>query len=266
MMRALKRFTDEKYILMYVERWLKAPVQEPDGTLRESSGRGTPQGGVISPILANIFLHFAFDMWFGKQYPKGTFERYADDILIHCSQFGEAEKTLQAVERRLNECKLELNHSKTKLVYCNSNQRQLYPSEKQCRSFDFLGYTFKPRIVKTTGRIKLGFSPGISQKSQKKIGEVLYNLKLHRMVHLTLDKLAEILRIKSYNWVNYYGKFRMSCMRRVFRVLNFRLARWVRNKYRRFRRRHWYQAYLWLRNVSKAFPNMFVHWQYGFRP
>jgi RNA-directed DNA polymerase len=266
MMKALKRFTNEKYILIYVERWLKAPVQEPDGVLRESNGRGTPQGGVISPILANIFLHFAFDMWFGKRYPKGTFERYADDIIIHCSQFGEAEKTLQAVERRLNECKLELNQRKTKLVYCNSNQRQLYPSEKQCRSFDFLGYTFKPRIVNTTGRIKLGFSPGMSQKSQKKVCEVFYKLKLHRMVHLTLDKLAEILRIKSYNWINYYGKFRMSCMRRVFRVLNFRLARWVRNKYRRFRRRHWYQAYLWLRNVSKAFPNMFVHWQYGFRP
>jgi group II intron reverse transcriptase/maturase len=266
MMQLVRQFTQEKYILLYVERWLKAPVQLPDGTLKESDGRGTPQGGVISPLLANIFLHFAFDLWFGQRYPKGTFERYADDIIIHCTQFEEAERTLESIARRLKEFKLDLNQSKTKIVYCNSNHKQIVPAEKKSRSFDFLGYTFKPRIVKTGTRIKLGFSPGISSKSMKRINETCYKLKIHRMVHLTLDKIAVILRSKTRGWINYYGKFRMSCLHGVFRTLNFRLAHWVRNKYRRFRRRHWYHAYLWLVEVSKAYPNMFVHWGYGFRP
>ena len=132
---------------MYVERWLKAPVQLPDGTLRESAGKGTPQGGVISPLLANIFLHFAFDEWFGTRYPKGAFERYADDIIVHCSQYEEAVKTLEAIDLRLKEYKLNLNRSKTKIVYCNSNQKQRYPKDRQSRSFDFLGYTFKPGLL-----------------------------------------------------------------------------------------------------------------------
>jgi RNA-directed DNA polymerase len=266
MMQLVRQFTEEKYILMYAERWLKASVQLLDGTLRVSSFRGTPQGGVISPLLANIFLHFAFDEWFGKQYPKGTFERYADDIIVHCSQFGEAEKTLETIERRLKEFKLNLNQSKTKIVYCNSNQKQLFPKEKKSRSFDFLGYTFKPRIVKTGSRIKLGFSPAISRKSQRRINEVCFKLKIHRMVHFNITRIADILQSKIRGWINYFGKFRKSGMRGVFRMLNFRLAHWVRNKYRRFRRKNWYFAYKWLVGISKAFPNLFLHWEYGFRP
>jgi len=266
MMQLARNFTQEKYILMYVERWLKAPVKLLDGTLKEHIGKGTPQGGVISPLLANIFLHFAFDEWYGKQYPKGAFERYADDIIVHCSQFGEAEKTLEAIERRLKEFKLNLNRSKTKIVYCNSNQKQQFPKEKQSRSFDFLGFTFKPRIVKTGDRIKLGFSPAISRKSQKRINATCFKLKIHRMVHLNIGRVAEFLKPITRGWINYYGKFRKSCMHGVFRALNFRLANWVRNKYRRFRRKHWYFAYRWLVGISKDFPNLFLHWEYGFRP
>jgi len=266
MMQMVSNFTQEKYILMYVERWLKAPVKLLDGTLKENIGKGTPQGGVISPLLANIFLHFAFDEWFGEQYPKGIFERYADDIIVHCTQFGEAEKTLEAIERRLKEFKLNLNRSKTKIVYCNANQKQQFPKEKKSRSFDFLGFQFKPRIVKTGSRIKLGFSPAISRKSQKRISETCYKLKIHRMVHLNIGRIAEILKSKTRGWINYYGKFRKSCMHGVFRTLNFRLAHWVRNKYRRFRRKHWYFAYNWLVGISKDFPNLFLHWEYGFRP
>ena len=148
MMLAVKWFTKEKYILMYVERWLKAPVLLLNETLKESDGKGTPQGGVISPLLANIFLHFAFDMWFGKNYPEGKFERYADDIIVHCDTFKEAQERLNAIEQRLKECKLELNRSKTKIVYCQNSQKRQAPSEDVKRSFDFLGYTFKPRYVK----------------------------------------------------------------------------------------------------------------------
>ncbi len=266
MMQMAGRFTQEKYILMYAERWLKAPVMLLNGTLKENKDKGTPQGGVISPLLANIFLHFAFDEWFGEQYPKGAFERYADDIIVHCRQFEEAEKTLEAIEQRLKEFKLNLNRSKTKIVYCNSNQKQHFPVEKQSRSFDFLGYTFKPRIVSTGKRLKLGFSPAISKKSQKRISEVCFKLRIHRMVHLNIGKIAEMLNVRIRGWINYYGKFRMSGMQGVFRILNYRLALWVRNKYRRFRKKHWFHAYKWLVGISRDFPTLFVHWKYGFLP
>ena len=266
MMQAVKRFTKEKYILLYVERWLKAPIQLKDGTIKVSESKGTPQGGVISPLLANIFLHFVFDMWIGQILPKGRFERYADDIIIHCRDFKETARTLEAITLRLKEYKLELNQSKTKIVYCHNSQKPLIPNVVVYRSFDFLGFTFKPRIVKVGGIIQMGFTPSISRKSQKRINEECFKLKIHRMTHLTLDKIAEILRSKTRGWINYFGKFRRSDMHGVFRTLNFRLALWVRNKYRRFGRKRISFAYKWLVEISKHFPTMFVHWEYGFLP
>lgn len=266
MMQAVKRFTQEKYILLYVERWLKAPIQLKDGTINVSEGRGTPQGGVISPLLANIFLHFVFDTWIGQILPKGRFERYADDIIIHCKDFKETTRTLEATRLRLKEYKLELNQSKTKIVYCHNSQEPRIPNVEVNRSFDFLGFTFKPRIVKVRGIIQMGFTPGISRKSHKRINEECFKLKIHRMTHLTLDKIADILRSKTRGWINYFGKFRRSDMHGVFRTLNFRLALWVRNKYRRFGRKRISFAYKWLVEVSKHFPTMFVHWEYGFLP
>lgn len=265
MMQLVKEFTQEKYILLYTERWMKALVQLKDGTLKASEGKGTPQGGVISPLLANIFLHFAFDKWFVIKHRKGRFERYADDIIVHCSDYNETIRTLESITRRLKEFKLDLNQSKTRIVYCHNSQKPRVPTMVH-RSFDFLGYTFKPRIVKFRGITRMGFSPGISRKSQKRISEVCFKLKIHRMVHLTLDKIAIILKSKTRGWINYFGKFRRSEMHGVFRMLNFRLIKWVRNKYRRFWRKRKYCAYLWLLEVSKKFPNLFMHWEYGFRP
>jgi RNA-directed DNA polymerase len=265
MMQLVKQFTQEKYILLYTERWMKAPVQLKDGALKASEGKGTPQGGVISPLLANIFLHFAFDKWFATKHLKGRFERYADDIIVHCSDFKETMRTLESITQRLKEFNLDLNQCKTRIVYCHNSQKPRVPT-KVYRSFDFLGYTFKPRIVKVRGITQMGFSPGISRKSQKRISEVCFKLKIHRMVHLTLDKIAIILKSKTRGWINYFGKFRRSEMHGVFRTLNFRLIKWVRNKYRRFWRKRKYCAYLWLVEVSKKFPNLFVHLEYGFRP
>lgn len=267
MMRALKRFTMQKHHLMYCERWLKAPVQLKDGTIKQSEGKGTPQGGVISPLLANIFLHFAFDTWFEASYPEISFERYADDIIIHCRHFKEALLVLEAVNKRMNSCKLELKKQKTNIVYCKGNQKKQPPFKPKHVSFDFLGFTFKPRVVRSkTGRIYRGFTPAISKKSQKVISEKFFELKLHRMVHLQLPQLAEILTDKLRGWFHYFGKFRMSAMRFVMRVLNFRLIRWVRNKYKRFRRKHWYFAYKWLKETSIKYPTMFEHWKIGFTP
>jgi len=266
LMRAVQWLTKEKYILMYVERWLKAQVLLLNGTLRESDGKGTPQGGVISPLLANIFLHFAFDMWFGKHYPEGKFERYADDIIVHCDTFIKAQERLNAIEQRLKECKLELNRSKTKIVHCQNSHKRQAPNKEVKRSFDFLGYTFKPRYVMFKGKIRIGFTPGMSRKNQKRINDLCFKMKIHRLTHLSIYQIAGMLRSKTRGWINYYGKFRKSEMGGMFRVLNFRIARWVRNKYRRFRKKPWYCAYKWLVNVSKTYPGLFVHWDHGFLP
>jgi group II intron reverse transcriptase/maturase len=267
MMRALKRFTTQKHHLLYCRRWLTTSVQLEDGTIKLSEGKGTPQGGVISPLLANIFLHYAFDMWFEENYPELAYERYADDIIIHCKHFKQALSVLDAVNQRMKRCKLELKKQKTNIVYCKGNQRKHPPFKPKYVSFDFLGFTFKPRIVRShTGRIYRGFTPAISKKAQRVITNKLFKLKLHRMVHLQLPQVANVLASKLRGWLYYFGKFRMSAMRYIMRVLNFRLIRWVRNKHKRFKKKHWYFAYLWLKETSKKYPTMFVHWKVGFVP
>lgn len=266
LMKAVRHYTNKKHILMYVKRWLEAPVQLEDGTLKVNEGTGTPQGGVISPMLANIFLHVVFDKWMEKNYPESPFERYADDVVIHCRNIKEALRMLETINKRMNECKLELNKEKSKIVYCRRNQKRQPPFKVRYQKFDFLGFTFKPRIIKERGKLKLGFSPAISQKRQSRMAKEFYKLKIHRMVHLQLSDIAVLLEPKLRGWINYYGKYRMSEMHKVFRVLNMRLARWVRNKYRMFRKKPWYNSYKQLKTISKSYPNLFIHWQYGFLP
>jgi RNA-directed DNA polymerase len=267
LMKAVRHYTQEKHILMYVERWLQAPVQLADGTIKHPEGKGTPQGGVISPVLANIFLDIVFDKWIAKESPTTPFERYADDIVIHCVNIKEALRLLEKIKARFSGCKLELNQEKSKIVYCRSNQKRQPPFKVRYQKFDFLGYTFKPRVVKERGKLKMGFSPAISQKSRSRIAAELKAMDFHRWVHFPISKIAELLRLKTIGWINYYGKFRMSEMRKVFRLLHVRLVKWIRNKYRRFRKQRWYAAYKFLQRISKDYPTLFVHWQYeGFRP
>lgn len=266
LMKAVSHYTSKKHILLYVKRWLEAPVYTEGGTIVRNQTKGTPQGGVISPVLANIFLHIVFDKWMEKNYPEAPFERYADDIVIHCRNIKESLRMLEHINKRMNECKLELNQQKSKIVYCRSNQKRQPPFKVKYQKFDFLGFTFKPRVIKDRGKIKLGFSPGISQKKQTKIAKELYKLKIHRMVHLHLSDIASILAPKLRGWINYYGKFRKSELRKIFRILNKRLARYIRNKYRRFRKKHWFFSYKQLIYISKSYPNMFYHWEHGFLP
>ena len=266
LMKALKHYTGKKHILLYCERWLKSPVQLPDGTLKHPEGKGTPQGGVISPVLANIFMDIVFDKWIEKNYPDIEFERYADDIVVHCRHIKQALRLLEAIKKRLKDCKLELNREKSKIVYCRRNQKKQPPFKVYYQKFDFLGFTFKPRMIKERGKIKLGFTPAISQRNIARISEELFKMKIHRWVHFPLSRIAELLKSKIRGWLNYYSKFRKSELRRLFRVVNRRLAKWVRNKYRKFRRRHWYYAYKYLIGIAKNYPTMFEHWKYGFLP
>ena len=266
LMKALNHYTEKKHILLYCERWLKSPVRLPDGTLKHPEGKGTPQGGVISPVLANIFMDIVFDKWIEKNYPDIEFERYADDIVVHCHHIKQSLRLLEAIKKRLKDCKLELNREKSKIVYCRRNQKKQPPFKVYYQKFDFLGFTFKPRLIKERGKIRLGFTPAISQKNIARISEELFRMKIHRWVHFPLSRIAELLKSKIRGWLNYYSKFRKSELRRLFRIVNRRLAKWVRNKYRRFRRRHWYYAYKYLIGIAKNYPNMFEHWKYGFLP
>jgi group II intron reverse transcriptase/maturase len=265
-MKALRHYTDRKHILMYCERWLQAPVQMPDGTLKHHQGKGTPQGGVISPILANIFLDIVFDKWMEKNYPDIKFERYADDIVVHCQDIKQALRLMEAIRERMKDCKLELHQEKSKIVYCRRNQKKQPPFKVRYQKFDFLGFTFKPRIVKVRGKLVLGFSPAISPKNMTRLTDELRKLEIHRWVHFPLSKIAELLKSKIRGWLNYYSKFRKSELRKLFRVVNLRLAKWVRNKYRKFRRRHWFRAYKYLKGIGSSYPNLFEHWKYGFLP
>jgi len=266
LMKGLRYYTSKKHILLYCERWLKAPVQLPDGTLKPSEGRGTPQGGVISPILANIFLDIVFDKWMEKHYPDVAFERYADDIVVHCQHFKQALRLLEAIKQRMKDCKLELNREKSKIVYCRRNQKNQPPFKVHYQKFDFLGFTFKPRISMMNGKLKLGFSPAISSRNIARISDEIFKRKIHRWVHFPLSKIAELLNPQIRGWVNYYSKFRKSELRKLFRVINMRLVKWIRNKYRKFRRRHWYNAYKYLRGIAQCYPYLFVHWQFGYLP
>ncbi len=262
-MRAVRRYTDCRWVLLYAERWLKAPSQLEDGTLvvRE---RGTPQGGVVSPLLANIFMHLAFDTWMQKQHPGVPFERYADDVIVHCETEAQAQMVRKSIERRLAQCKLELHPEKTKIVYCkDDNRRGGYPNEK----FDFLGYTFRPRRSKNRwGKYFISFTPATSDKAAKKMQQTMRNWGLHRRSDKSIDDLARMVDPVLRGWINYYGGYCRSALNPVLRHLNRALTKWAMRKYKRLRGRQ-RNATHWLGRVARREPELFAHWRLlGLRP
>lgn len=267
MIRALRYFTNKKHIILYAKRWMKAPIQLKDGTQIQNTEKGTPQGGVISPILANIFLHVVFDEWMAIHYPDCPFERYADDAVIHVKNEPYARQILKAVRQRMEECKLEMHPEKTKLVYCNRKGRRKKKEVKH-QQFDFLGFNFRPRKVMTKeGKLMYGFSPSISKKKTKLIISKCRDLRFHRWVHLDIHQLSRALSSKIRGWINYYGKFHLSGLKTAFLHLNRRLAKWAFNKYKRFKRRKSvYHALRWIRQLARNYTYLFPHWKYGFTP
>src|SRR5205807_180367 len=133
--------TDQRWVLLYVKRWLAAPIQQGDGTLVERD-RGTPQGSAVSPVLANLFMHYAFDAWMDREFPTVRFERYADDAVVHCVSQRQAQRVLAALKDRMAQVGLELHPDKTRIVYCQDGKRRGFHKNT---SFTFLGFTFRQR-------------------------------------------------------------------------------------------------------------------------
>ena len=262
LMLAVQKHVPEKWCLLYIQRWLTMPVQTKSGELIQKQGKGTPQGGVISPLLANLFLHYAMDKWLEQNHPKVEYVRYADDAILHCRTKTEAEQTLAALDERMKACGLELHPEKTKQVYCRDYRRQdTYETVK----FDFLGYSFQPRSTKSkqTGKLFLGFDCAISISSKKRIADKLEDLKIDRLNFKSIVGVALYLEPFIRGWINYYGKYRITELKPVFLLLRQRLVWWARKRYKRYKT-NMVKAYRWLDRVQKQFPNLFYQWRYGF--
>lgn len=251
MLKGLHYYIQEKWVSMYVERWLKTGVMRDGELVRRE--KGTPQGGVISPLLANIYLHITFDKWMERNYPHIMFERYCDDIIVHCRTEKEAWYLKRVIAERLAQCRLELNESKTQVVYCRSSTHR---QKHEKVSFDFLGYTFRPRLCRTRNGLKLLFNPCMSTQAKKAVMDKLRRLNLHRL-NVPVQRLAEILNPMLRGWINYYCRFGKWTTAGLWTSINLRLAKWLRN-YRKFSAK---RAFSWLRQVYKTNPAMFAHWQ-----
>jgi RNA-directed DNA polymerase len=257
LLKALERHTSVRWHLLYVKRWLSAPVQQKDGSLHTSE-KGTPQGAVVSPLLANLFLHYCMDKWLTLKHPDCPFERYADDAVIHCRTEAEAKSLMESLSRRLEACGLELHPDKTKVVYCKDGKRK---GDYQVKSFDFLGYGFQPRLCRSkTGKSFVSFTPAISKKSQKHILEKVRENKLLQQSQSDLASIAEELNPKLRGWINYYGKYRKSKLDQTLSLVDIRIARWACKKYKKLHGSI-QMSLRWVGKVKKSMPSLFVHWR-----
>lgn len=262
LLRAVRRHTELRWMLLYVERWLKAPLQREDGSL-EQRDRGTPEGSAISPLLANLFLHYAFDAWMAREFPDVQFERYCDDAVVHCASERQARVVLEAIAERLARCRLEPHPVKTRIVYCKDSNRHGSHEHEQ---FGLLGYTFRPRLARSrSGAFFVSFSPAVSDEAAKAVRQTIKRWRLHRWSESTLTDLARAINGTVQGWANYYGRFYPSEFARSLRRINDYLVRWAMWKYKRLRR-HPARARAFLANVARREPDLFAHWRLGLRP
>jgi RNA-directed DNA polymerase len=261
LLRAVRKHTDCQWVPLYIERWLTASVQLENGAL-EPRERGTPQGSVISPLLANLFLHYAFDRWMAKHHPDIPFERFAEDAVCHCSSEYQARRLQAELERRFAECGLALHSDKTQIVYCKDHARRgQYPNQK----FDFLGYTFRPRLAMNRwGKTFVNFSPGMSNRAAKAIRQTVRDWKLDWRIDKRIDELAKIFNPIIRGWIMYYGRYHKSALSRVLMHLDLCLACWAMSKYRRLRG-HRRRARYWIHAIRRREPALFAHWPLLYR-
>jgi RNA-directed DNA polymerase len=253
---------DERWILLYVRRWLEAPLQRQDGAL-VARDRGTAQGSAVSPLLANLFMHYAFDAWMAREFPEIRFERYVDDVVVHCGSEPEARRVRDAIAARLAQVGLELHPDKTRLVYCKDADRR---DDHEVTSFVFLGYEYRPRLAKNKhGKHFVSFLPAVSREAMKAMGREIRSWHWARRSDKSLDDLARMFNSVVQGWINYYGRFYRSRLFYFLRRLNRHLVRWACRKYKRLKRRE-RRAMAWLAEIAQRSPGLFAHWRLGARP
>ena len=262
LLRAVRKHTDIKWVILYIERWLKAPFQMTSGERIERMS-GTPQGGVISPVLSNLFLHYVFDVWMSRKRPQNPWSRYADDGIAHCRSQEEAVELLNELKVRFEECGLELHPDKTCIVYCKDDDRR---EEHLETKFDFLGYTFRPRRSKNRqGKFFINFTPGVSRKSSKAMRLKIRQWRMHLKPDKDIEDLSRMFNPVIRGWINYFGRFYKSELYSVLRHMNRALVHWARRKYKRLSC-HRRRAENWLGRVAKRSPWLFAHWKMGILP
>jgi RNA-directed DNA polymerase len=256
-LKAVAHHTNLRWILLYAERWLKAPLQLEDGTLKRRD-RGSPQGSAISPVLANIYLHYALDLWLGREFPDVPFERYADDEILHCRTKQQAEIVRDAIVARLAQVGLELNLDKTRIVYCKDSDRTGSHEHEQ---FDFLGYTFRPRLARSkTGKKFVSFLPAVSEDAAKGMRRTIKRWRLHLRSGSALADLAQEINSTVRGWINYYGRFYRTELIQTLKLINEYLMRWAVRKYKRLRG-HPTRAARFLTAVAERDRSLFAHWR-----
>lgn len=259
LMKAVEIHTDIQWVKLYIQRWLKAPMNINGKSI--SRTKGTPQGGVISPLLANLFLHYTFDVWMKRNHPYLQWCRYADDGLVHCNSEVQAKYILKELTDRFKECKLELHPTKTKIAYCKDGARK---GTYENTSFDFLGYTFRARLVKNTKRnsMFINFTPAVSKSALKAMRTKTRKSNFRNQSNLTLQDIARLYNPVLRGWLQYYGKFYPSALYPMLRHFNQTLVAWARRKYKKLAR-HKTRASKFIEEISKTQPNLFPHWKRG---
>jgi RNA-directed DNA polymerase len=264
LMKAVEKHTDNKWVILYIKRWLKAPLQLADGTC-VNRVFGVPQGGCISPILSNLYLHYAFDVWMKNHYPETPWCRYADDGLVHCKNEQEARKILSALKKRMEACGLELHENKTKIIYCSDDTRKKeYCGTEIKTSFEFLGYSFCKRksYNSWTKRMMMNFGPGVSRSSQKEMRSKIRALGFRRRTGLSLKEIAQISNPILQGWIEYYGRYNRWALGPVMRHFNLSLVAWAMSKYKKLKTNKTAASKLMIK-IAKREPGLFVHWKKG---
>jgi group II intron reverse transcriptase/maturase len=255
--KAVEANTDLGWVVLYVQRWLQAPLRLPDGTLQERD-RGTPQGSAVSPVLANLFLHYALDMWMAREFPTVTFERYVDDAVVHCVSEAQAKFVMAAIAERMEQVGLRLHPDKTKIVYCKDGRRR---GSYAHTSFTFLGFTFRQRKMQgKDGKRFSSFNPAISRDALKRLSGLVRGWRLHRRTRQTFAELARAINPIVRGWMQYYGAFGRDVMHPLLQRINAYLVRWIRKKYKQLRAKK--KAMARWREITVRYPRMFAHWKW----